>query len=226
MDERLTGVRRVVYDTLAAEGRAPSVREIARRCGLTPEDAQLALGELAARHAVVLTPDGDAVRMAHPFSAAPMGFVVTPTDGTDERMWWGGCAWDSFGISAAVGVDVRVETTCPGCSARLDYTAGPARPPDAALVVHFLVPARDWWSDVVHTCSQIRAFCEPAHVADWCARTTQSRGEVVALADVWRLAQPWYGDRLAEVYTPRPAERSQQLLADAGLTDDFWQLPG
>ena len=226
MDERLAGVRRVVYDTLAAEGRAPSVREIARRCGIPPDDAQHALGELAARHAVVLTADGDAIRMAHPFSAAPMGFVVTPLDAADGRMWWGGCAWDSFGISAAVGVDVRIETSCPGCGARLDYTAEPTRAPDAELVVHFLVPAREWWSDVVHTCSHIRTFCGPAHVDAWCRDTGESRGEVVALADVWRLAQPWYGDRLAPDYAPRPVERSQQLLADVGLTGDFWQLPG
>ena len=32
-DADLTRLRRVVYDTLAAEGRAPSLREIARRAG-------------------------------------------------------------------------------------------------------------------------------------------------------------------------------------------------
>jgi len=32
-----------------------------------------ALANLHAAHAIVLTPAGDAVRMAHPFSAAPMG---------------------------------------------------------------------------------------------------------------------------------------------------------
>ena len=72
----LTRLRRVVYDTLAAEGRAPSLREMARRAGCTPDEAGQGLAELAGQHALVLTPDGDAVRMAHPFSAAPMAFVV------------------------------------------------------------------------------------------------------------------------------------------------------
>jgi hypothetical protein len=225
MDERLTDVRRVVYDTLAAEGRAPSVREIARRCGITADDAQRALGELAARHAAVLTADGDAIRMAHPFSAAPMGFVVTAVDPGDARTWWGGCAWDSFGISAAVGVDVQIETRCPGCGTRHGYTAGATLAPVADAVVHFLVPARDWWADVVHTCSHIRVFCDASHVDAWCRDHGQTRGEVVGLDAVWRLAQPWYGDRLATDYAPRPVERSQQLLNDVGLTGDFWQLP-
>ncbi|HVF19987.1 MAG TPA: organomercurial lyase [Mycobacteriales bacterium] len=226
MDARQSDVRRVLYDTLAAEGRAPSVREVARAAGLTVVDAQATLGELAQRHALVLTQDGDAVRMAHPFSAAPMGFVVTADSPADDRMWWGGCAWDSFGISAALGVDVWIATSCPGCGARLDYAAGPSLPPTADLVVHFLVPARSWWSDVVRTCSHIRAFCDPTHVDAWCSSTGEPRGEIVALADVWRLAQPWYGDRLAPDYAPRPVERSQQLLAAVGLTGEFWQLPG
>jgi Alkylmercury lyase len=47
--------------------------------------------------------------MAHPFSAAPMAFVVSPADGHDDRRWWGGCAWDSFGISAALALDVLID---------------------------------------------------------------------------------------------------------------------
>jgi hypothetical protein len=50
---------------------------------------------------------GDAVRMAHPFSAAPMGFVVRGGD----RLWWGGCAWDSFGIAAEWWEDVVATCT-------------------------------------------------------------------------------------------------------------------
>ncbi len=32
--------------------------------------------------------------MAHPFSAVPLGFSVMGR----ERLWWGGCAWDSFAL--------------------------------------------------------------------------------------------------------------------------------
>jgi hypothetical protein len=118
-------VRGLVYETFAAEGRAPSVAELARRTGSTIAAIQRVLHDLADAHALVLTADGDAVRMAHPFSAAPMAFVVTPLNGHDNRRWWGGCAWDSFGISAALNLDVRVDTACPQCGAHISLHAGP-----------------------------------------------------------------------------------------------------
>ncbi len=208
----------IVYLTFAAEGRAPSLYELARRSGLTADRVLLALNQLHEGHALVLTEDGDAIRMAHPFSAVPMGFVVTPADGLDQRLWWGGCAWDSFGIQAALGIDVRIDTACPGCGTHHTYAAGPTTPPEPDLVVHYRVPAAHWWDDVVHTCSHIRVFCDASHVPD-------PRGEIVPLETVWRLAQPWYGDRLAPDYEPHPREHNQQLLTDAGLVGDFWKLP-
>lgn len=121
-------VRDLVYATFASEGRAPSPEEVARKTHTTRDQAQDALHALADAHALVPAADGDAIRMAHPFSAAPMGFVVTPHDGHDDRRWWGGCAWDSFGISAALHLDVRIDTACPHCGAHLSYHAGPDTP--------------------------------------------------------------------------------------------------
>ena len=102
MDADARAVRDLVYMTLAQEGRTPSVAELARRTGSTAGAVQSTLRSLADAHALVLTSDQDAVRMAHPFSAAPMAFVVTPTDGLDDRRWWGGCA-----LFPPVGCDRR-----------------------------------------------------------------------------------------------------------------------
>src|SRR5690349_16164090 len=77
-------VRAAVYSTFAREGRPPSPAELAGSLGLGSEAVAGALRELHDMHAVVLTPSGDAIRMAHPFSAWPMGFVVRSGD----RFWW------------------------------------------------------------------------------------------------------------------------------------------
>ena len=133
-------VRDLVYEMFADQGRAPSVAELARRTLSTVESVQQILDDLADAHALVLAPDRDAVRMAHPFSASPMAFVVTPTDGYDDRRWWGGCAWDSFGISAALHLDVRIDAACPQCGATVSFASGPDKAPPAELAVRF--PAR------------------------------------------------------------------------------------
>lgn len=139
-------VRDLVYNTLAREGRAPSIAELARRTDSTTDQTHRVLADLADAHALVLSEDGDAIRMAHPFSAAPMAFVVTPRDGHDDRRWWGGCAWDTFGIGAALALEVRIDTACPRCGAHLGYDAGPGTAPPAQLAVRFPRPAEEWWT--------------------------------------------------------------------------------
>ena len=206
--------------------------ELARETGLAGREVRAALRDLHDARAIVLTPAGDAVRMAHPFSAAPMGFVVGadgagPAGYAGDRMWWGGCAWDSFGIGAALGEPVTIRTRCPGCGGDLTVRAGPAQPPEQDLAVHIPVPARGWWDDVVATCGNIRLFCGRSHVGDWAAAgPPYPVGQVIPAVTMWRLAQPWYGDRLDPDWAPRPVAAAQGLLERCGLTGDFWRLPG
>ena len=56
-------------------------------------------------HALVLDADTGAIRMANPFSAVPTPHRVH----ADGRRWHANCAWDAFGICAALQVDGRVE---------------------------------------------------------------------------------------------------------------------
>jgi hypothetical protein len=214
-------VRAEVFAIFAREGRPPSPAELADTLDFEPTDVGAALHELHELHALVLTPARDAIRMAHPFSAWPMGFVVR--DG--ERLWWGGCAWDSFGIVAAVGERLEILTTCPSCGRELRYAASPTEPPDAAgIVVRIPLPAAEWWNDIIATCSAIRAFCSLEHVAEWRARTDAPEGYVTELERLWRLALPWYGDRLESDWSPHSRERNQAMLDDCGLTGAFWAL--
>lgn len=214
-----------VYQTLASEGRAPSPGELARRLGLDSAQVLTGLHTLAQRHALVLVRDGDAIRMAHPFSAAPMAFVVTPADGHDDRRWWGGCAWDSFGISAALKLDVLIDTACPDCGGRLQVATGPHTPPPAELAVWFPRPAAQWWDDVVATCTAIRLYCDTGHAQRWAQDAGQHDGQIVSAVQVWSLATPWYGDRLTPTYTPHSREHNQRLLDNVSLSGSFWELP-
>jgi hypothetical protein len=47
---------------------------------------------------------------------------------------------------------------------------------------------------------------------------------VVPIEQVWRLAQPWYADRLDHEWTPRTADTMERLLTGAGLTGEFWSV--
>ncbi len=209
-------VRAAVYATFAREGRAASPVELAETLELSGEAVGKALRELHGMHALVLTRAGDGIRMAHPFSAWPMGFVLR----SGERFWWGGCAWDSFGIVAALKEPMEITTVCPDCGTELRYSASDTTAPEARnVVVRLPRPAAEWWDDVVATCTDIRAYCSEAHV------TRTPNDYVTDLHTLWRLAIPWYGDRLDPDWEPHSRQHNQRLLDDAGLTGPFWALP-
>ena len=69
----------------------------------------------------------------------------------DGRWWYANCAWDAFGICAALHVDGRIETSCPDCGEALTVEVRDERPDDESLLFHCLVPAARWWDDIVFT---------------------------------------------------------------------------
>ena len=58
----------------------------------------------------------------------------------------------------------------------------------------------------------------------WCAERRVPRGGTVPVDRLWRLSRPWYADRLDEDWRPKTPEVIERLLADAGLTGDFWRV--
>lgn len=115
MTERELALRRRIMESFADTGAPPRV-----------DDART-LQALADRNVVVLDEAGE-VRMAHPFAAHHEGTRVT----AHGRTWWGNCAWDAYGIAAALHLEDAV----------ID--------PDGTLF-HIAVPARDWWADIGFT---------------------------------------------------------------------------
>jgi formate-dependent nitrite reductase cytochrome c552 subunit len=146
MDAADIELRNATYQRFAELGRAPTPREIAEATARSEGDVRAAWRRLHDAHALVLDEAGD-IRMANPFSAVPTPFRVHAA-GTD---WYANCAWDSFGIGAALHVDTVIDTECADCHEPIRLSVRDGRPDDTDLVFHVLVPAVDWWQDIGFT---------------------------------------------------------------------------
>jgi Alkylmercury lyase len=213
------GLRVEVYDALARSGRAPSLEELAAALGADASAVRAAVRRLAGAHHLVLD-DTDAIVMAHPFATVPLGFSVMGR----TTLWWGGCAWDSFALPHLLPEEpeVLVATRCPACGAALAWVVGRDAPPTGDEVAHFLVPVARMWDDVLRTCGNQRLFCDRACVDAWLADVGETKGYVMDLATLWRLASRWYDGRLAYGYTRRDPATAQQYFRDSGLSGPFW----
>jgi Alkylmercury lyase len=140
-------VRQAIYEAFAEGGVPPTRDSIAARVALPLERVAASYERLADAHVLVLDPDTREVWMAMPFSAVPTAFRVRAAG----RAWWANCAWDAFGIAAATGTDVEIETTCADCGERIPLAVAGGAPRGPAAVAHFAVPAANWWDDIGFT---------------------------------------------------------------------------
>jgi hypothetical protein len=147
VDERDLEVRRTTYRLFVELGRAPTAEDVGEEAGTAGDEVLSSWRRLHDEHALVLNPATAELRMANPFSAVPTAYRVQ----ANGRWWYGNCAWDAFGICAALHADGRIETSCPDCGEALAVTVTDAKPDDASLVFHCLVPAARWWDDIVFT---------------------------------------------------------------------------
>jgi hypothetical protein len=143
VDEADLRLRNLTYELFVELGRAPSAEETGLAAGTDVSEGWRRLHDA---HALVLDSAGE-IRMANPFSAVPTPYRVR----AGGRWWHGNCAWDAFGICAALGTDGRIETICLDCGDELAFEVRDEQPGDQSLLFHCLVPASHWWDDIVYT---------------------------------------------------------------------------
>lgn len=145
-DDDLT-LRGVTYGHVVQLGRVPMAADIAAAVNRSRGEVIAGWKRLHAEHALVLSQESGEIVMANPFSAVPTAYRVQASG----QWWYGNCAWDAFGICAALHADGRIETSCPDCGDTLRIAVRGQRPDDEGLLFHCLVPAARWWDDIVFT---------------------------------------------------------------------------
>ena len=69
-------------------------------------------------------------------------------------------------------------------------------------------------------------FRSEEHVNRWCRQRGVARGEVFTPEQMWAVARPWYGRRLARDWQRLDRAAAQRVFDDAGLRGPFWELAG
>lgn len=147
MDASDVSVRNLTYRLFVDNGQAPSAADVAAAARVDIALVGAAWQRLHDAHAIVLQPGSLELRMANPFSAIPTAYRVH----AGGRSWYANCAWDAFGICAALHSDGHIATRCAECGEGIECDVRDRRPSDERLLFHCLVPASRWWDDIVFT---------------------------------------------------------------------------
>ncbi len=198
----------------------PTVAQLAEQFQSDERDTRRALRTLAKNHGVVLHPDSDEVWIAHPFSAAPTTCVVR----SGTRKWWGNCAWCSLGLAHLAGGSATIETRLGAIGEHAAIRVDDGRLLDTDFVVHFPVPMKQAWNNVVYTCSVQLFFRDDAQVDEWCADRGIPKGEAVSIERIWSFAKEWYGRHADEDWTKWTVPEATEIFRRHRLTGPIWEL--
>lgn len=146
-DNKNWEIRAFVYHHFAETTRPPLVKETASRFALTHEAAVSAYEELHERHAFFLKPGTYEILMANPFSGVETPFRVH----ADDKTYFANCAWDSLGIPAALHADAEIEAACAQSGEPIRLIVSNHQVQDSDVLVHFLIPFRNWYNDLLFT---------------------------------------------------------------------------
>jgi len=209
-------VNKFIFDN----GYAPTTGDLSEIMNIDENEVKTGLTKLAENHAIVLHPGTFGIWVAHPFSLAPTLFWVE----SGGRKWWGNCTWCSLGIAALTKADTRIFTKMSGEKDPLQIDIVGGKIVQKELLVHFPVPAKKFWDNVVYTCSVMLTFQNEVQVDDWCKRHRINKGEVYSIEKIWELARLWYGNYLDPAWTRKTPEYAASLFKQTGLVSDFWKL--
>ena len=139
-------VRNAIYSAIVESGRAPKLTLLSDRLGQDERSVADACRALADAHVIVLQPGSLDILWAPPFSAVHTPFRVA----TATASWYAPCAWDAFGIPAALKQDADIDARCSWSDEPIScgVTAGRAY---GDGVIHRLVPAAHFWDDIGYT---------------------------------------------------------------------------
>jgi hypothetical protein len=202
-------------------GYAPTRAELGRILELPEEAVAAALTRLAEAHGVVLHPHQPDIWAIHPFSLAPTNFWVRSAD----QAWWGNCGWCSLGIAALADQDVTISTSFGAEGRPVDLHIRNGLIVEGQYLIHFPIPMRQCWDNVVYSCSTMLIFESEAEVDAWCRRHRIAKGDVQPLARFWEFAKDWYGKHLDPKWQKWTSEEARALFQRHGLGGDTWEIP-
>jgi len=143
-----TSVKLKIYEMVARTGRLPASIDIALLIGSSIADVEQAFQQLYEKRLLVLEPGTSSrIRMAPPFSGIETQHRVQ----IEDKLYFANCAWDAFGIAATLKQDADIESTCADCDEPLAFQIRAEQPLPQEGVVHFAVPAAQWWRDIIYT---------------------------------------------------------------------------
>jgi hypothetical protein len=201
-------------------GYAPDINALAGILKADSKEVEQGLYALQEYHGVVLHPNEPKVWVIHPFSLAPTNFLVKSANG----IWWGNCAWCSLGVAALLKEDVTITTRLAAYDEQVIIHIINGEVQENNLYIHFPIPMKKAWDNVIYTCSNMLVFKDEKQVDEWTKRHHIPKGDIQPISNVWAFSKKWYGNHLNPDWLKWTMQEAKEIFAQFNLTHPTWNL--
>jgi hypothetical protein len=142
-------VRIAIARSIKTRGKIPTIAAVAADMGRDIATVDASFARMIEGHVFIPRRDSHEIYAYTPFCVGPTDFFVTAAG----RVWFGICAWDAFGIPAALGEPGVIETHCADCGESLvvEVDADGGTDVQTWTVMQVGVPAIEFWKDIYLT---------------------------------------------------------------------------
>lgn len=95
---------------------------------------------------------------------------------------------------------------------------------DTDHVVHFPIPMRKVWDNVIYTWSIMLMFRNESQVDAWCASRSLPKGDVRPIEQIWAFAAEWYARHADADWNKWSVQEAAEIFTRHGLTGPIWTL--
>jgi len=202
------------------KGFAPTVDILSEILKEDAGDVEKGLYTLQDYHGVLLHPNEPKIWVIHPFSLAPTNFLVKCSHG----FWWGNCAWCSLGIAALLHEDLTITTRLGAYDEQVVIHIINGEIQEKDFYVHFPVPMKKAWDNVMYTCSNILVFENENQIDAWTKRHDIPKGDIQPITNIWEFSKQWYGNHLSPNWEKWTMEEAKRIFARFDLQGSTWEL--
>lgn len=202
------------------KGHAPDVDTLSEILQADADEIEKGLYALQEYHGVVLHPNEPKIWVIHPFSLAPTNFLVKSAKG----IWWGNCAWCSLGVAALLEEDVTITTRIGAYDEQVVIHIFNGEVQEKDLYIHFPVPMKKAWDNVIYTCSNMLVFQDEQQIDAWTKRHAIPKGDIQPITNVWEFSKKWYGNHLNSGWEKWTMDEAKQIFAEFNLTGRTWEI--
>lgn len=202
------------------KGYAPDIKALSALLSSDERAIEKGLYDLQEYHGVVLHPHKPEVWVIHPFSLAPTNFIVKSKKGK----WWGNCAWCSLGIAALVKEDVTITTSFGAHGDKVDIHIVDGKVVEKDLLVHFPIPMKQAWDNVIYTCSTMLIFKTELEIDEWATQHHIPKGDVQPISKIWDFSKEWYGNHLDPKWEKWTVQEAKEIFVRYRLKHEVWRL--